>query len=87
MREDVDVAERPYNVLFLCTHNSARSIMAEVILNDLGQGKVQGRSRLAAIPEPRRIPFALETLAAAAFPTDGLYSKDWDEFASQRGAR
>jgi arsenate reductase len=72
--------DKVFNVLFLCTHNSARSIMAEVIINDVGRGRFKGfsaGSRPATAPNP----FALATLQRLRFPTDGLYSKNWDEFA------
>jgi arsenate reductase (thioredoxin) len=74
------MADRVYNVLFLCTHNSARSIMAEVITNHVGRGNFKGYSagsHLATGPNP----VALETLRRLRFPTDGLYSKNWEEFA------
>ncbi len=71
---------RVYNVLFLCTHNSARSIMAEVIINDLGRGKFKGYSA-GSHPAPAPNPFALETLRRSRLPVDGLYSKNWEEFA------
>ena len=68
-----------FNVLFLCTHNSARSIMAEVIINYVGRGKFKGFS---AGSQPGTVPnpFALSTLRRLHFSTEGLYSKDWDEF-------
>jgi arsenate reductase len=71
---------RVYNVLFLCTHNSARSIMAEVIINDVGRGKFKGYSA-GSHPATAPNPFALETLRRRHFPIDGLYSKNWEEFA------
>ena len=71
---------RVYNVLFLCTHNSARSIMAEVIMNELGRGKFKGYSA-GSHPASAPNPFALETLRRLHFPTKGLYSKSWEEFA------
>ena len=71
---------RVYTVLFLCTHNSARSIMAEVIMNDLGRGKFKGYSA-GSHPASAPNPFALETLRRLHFPTDGLHSKNWEEFA------
>lgn len=74
------VSEKVFNVLFLCTHNSARSIMAEVIINYVGRGNFKGYS---AGSHPATAPnaFALETLRRLHFPTEGLYSKDWEEFA------
>jgi len=71
---------RVYNVLFLCTHNSARSIMAEVIMNDLGRGKFKGYSA-GSHPASAPNPFALEALRRLKFPTEGLCSKNWEEFA------
>jgi len=69
-----------YNVLFLCTGNSARSIMAEAILNQKGKLTFHGYSagRQAA---GRVRPEALKQLELAKLPTDGLRSKNWDEFA------
>lgn len=69
-----------YNVLFACTHNSARSIMAEAILNSLGRGRFQAFSA-GSHPGASVHPFALKTLAQMHIPTDGLRSKDWAEFA------
>jgi arsenate reductase (thioredoxin) len=73
-------ADKIYNILFLCTHNSARSVMAEVILNHVGKGKYKGYSA-GSMPGPAPNPFALQTLKSLRFPTDGLYSKDWNVFA------
>lgn len=80
--ESVIVAERIYNVLFLCTHNSARSIMAEVLLNDLEKGRLRGFSA-GSTPGTAPNPLALETLARLHLATDGLRSKGWDEFAAE----
>lgn len=74
------MAERIYNVLFLCTHNSARSIMAEVFTSYVGRGKFKGYSA-GSHPGTAPNPFALETLHRLRLPTEGLYSKDWEEFA------
>jgi arsenate reductase len=71
---------RPFNVLFLCTQNSARSIMAEVILNYIGRGEFKGFSA-GSHPGAAPNPLALATLQRLRFPTNGLYSKDWNEFA------
>ena len=72
--------EKIYNVLFLCTHNSARSIMAEVITSHVGRGRFKGFSA-GSHPGGRPNPFALETLRRLDLPTEGVYSKAWDEFA------
>jgi arsenate reductase len=74
------------NVLFLCTHNSARSILAESILNQLGGGKEQQRFRgFSDGSNPRENqqpnPLALSVLKDADIPIEGLRSKSWDEFA------
>ena len=73
-------SDKDFNVLFLCTHNSARSIMAEVIINYVGRGRFRGFSA-GSQPATEPNPFALATLERLHFPTDGLYSKNWDEFA------
>jgi len=75
------VAERSYNVLFLCTHNSARSIMAEAILNSMGKGRIRAFSAGSA-PGSAPNPFALETLTQLRLPTQNLSSKAWDVFAA-----
>ena len=70
----------PYNVLFLCTHNSGRSIMAEVIIDYVGRGKFKGFSA-GSQPATAPNPLALATLQRLRVATDRLYSKNWDEFA------
>ena len=74
------MSDKVYNVLFVCTHNSARSIMAEGILNSMGRGRFQAFSA-GSHPGTSVNPFALMTLSALRIRTDGYRSKDWDEFA------
>jgi arsenate reductase len=73
--------ERIYNVLFLCTGNSARSILAEVLLNHFGAGKYRAFSA-GSFPKGHVHPLALELLRRMDLPTTGLRSKSWDEFAA-----
>ena len=73
-----------FNVLFLCTGNSARSIMAEAILNSLAKGKFRAFSA-GSHPTGRLNPFALELLERNRLSTQGVRSKNWSEF-SQPGA-
>ena len=73
--------DQPKHVLFLCTGNSARSILAEVVMNSLGRGQFIAHSA-GSHPAGRVNPFAIELLQKNRLPTDGLRSKNWDEFAA-----
>ena len=75
-----------YNVLFLCTGNSARSIMAEVLLNAIGRGRFKACSA-GSHPKGQVHPLALELIAKNRLPTEGLRSKDWSEFAKPDAPR
>jgi arsenate reductase len=75
------MADRPYNVLFLCTGNSARSILAETLINHWGQGRFRGFSA-GSHPKGAVHPIALQLLKKMNLPTEGLRSKSWDEFAT-----
>lgn len=75
------MSDRPFNVLFLCTGNSARSILAEQLINHWGRGRFRGFSA-GSYPKGAVHPIALELLAHMKLPTEGLRSKSWDEFAA-----
>ena len=74
------MAERPYNVLFLCTGNSARSIMAEAILNKVGAGHFRAFSA-GSQPKGHVHPETLQLLQSLGYDTSGFRSKSWSEFA------
>lgn len=76
----------PINVLFLCTANSARSIMAEAVLNELGGGRFRAFSA-GSRPSGRVDPIALDVLAKNGYSTQGLRSKSWQEFARDGAER
>ncbi len=80
--------QRVYNVLFLCTHNSARSIMAEAYMNSLAvaQGRFKAYSA-GSMPAGEPHPYALEQIASAGLPLTGLRSKNRDEFAAAGSPR
>ena len=78
--------EAPLNVLFLCTGNSARSILAESIVNAVDPARFRGHSA-GSHPAGRVNPFALELLARNRLPVAGLRSKNWEEFAAPGAPR
>ena len=74
------MSDKVYNVLFICTHNSARSILAEGLLNSMGRGGFKAYSA-GSQPAGAVNPFALNTLERLHISTEGYRSKDWSEFA------
>ena len=72
--------QRRYNVLFLCTHNSARSLIAETLLNQLGGDRFRAYSA-GSHPSGKPNPHVIEFLKSSGLPVEGLRSKAWDEFA------
>jgi arsenate reductase len=76
------MSDQPINVLFLCTHNSARSILAEATLSHLGKGRFNAYSAGSSPRENQQPhPLGLRVLRSAGIATSGLRSKRWDEFA------
>ena len=75
------MSDRVYNVLFLCTHNSARSVIGECIINFLGKGRFRGFSA-GSHPRGQVNPYAVELLKRLNYDVAGLRSKSWDEFAA-----
>jgi arsenate reductase len=71
--------DRPYNVLFLCAGNSARSVLAEAILNKIGQGKFRAYSA-GSQPRGEVNPQTINLLKGLGYDTSGLFSKSWNEF-------
>jgi protein-tyrosine-phosphatase len=82
-QKEIKVTEaKPLNVLFLCTHNSARSILAEALLNHMGKGKFKAFSAGSSPKDNQQPnPLAIATLEKAGISTQGLTSKNWDVFA------
>ena len=80
------MSDRPYNVLFLCTGNSARSIMAEAILNRAGRGQFRAFSA-GSQPKGHVHPYALDLLKKLHYDVSGLRSKSWTEFAGAQAPK
>ena len=79
-------ADRTYNVLFLCTGNSARSVLGEALLNHVGAGRFRGFSA-GSTPKGQVHPMTLAVLSEAGISTEGLRSKSWEEFAGPAAPR
>jgi arsenate reductase len=75
------MSERIYNVLFLCTGNSARSVMAEALVSTMGHGRFRGFSA-GSRPGGTVNPFAIEQIKPTGYPVENLRSKSWDEFGT-----
>jgi arsenate reductase len=80
------MTDRIYNVLFLCTGNSARSIIGEAVLNHVGEGRFRGYSA-GSHPRGTVHPMAIDVLRKAGISTAGARSKPWDEFATANAPR
>ena len=81
-RKKFDMSDTALNVLFLCTHNSARSILAEAILNHIGRGRFKAFSAGSSPRDNQQPnPLGLQVLQQAGIAPEGLRSKSWDEFA------
>ena len=82
------MSDKPINVLFLCTHNSARSILAEATLNHISRGRFEAFSAGSSPRENQRPnPLALKVLQSAGISTEGLASKSWDVFGKEDSPR
>jgi len=82
------MSEKTLNVLFLCTHNSARSILAEAILNHIGRGRFKGFSAGSSpLANQQPNPLGLKVLHNAGISVEGLHSKSWDEFGTSNAPK